>query len=160
MITSVALTAEQRRDCLRTLMVYLVVSAGLHVVWEVLQLPLYTIWRTGTAREIAFAVLHCTGGDLMIAALSLGGAILMSGNKNWTTERRQVFLATMIFGLAYTIFSEWFNTVVRQSWTYSDLMPTLPILGTGISPFLQWLVIPSIALYLASSNLIRPPLPE
>jgi Mn2+/Fe2+ NRAMP family transporter len=151
---------ERHRDWLRCLMIYLTVSFGLHIEWEAVQLPLYTIWRTGTAREIAFAVLHCTGGDLMIAALSLGGAILMSGNKNWTTERRQVFLATMIFGLAYTIFSEWFNTVVRQSWTYSDLMPTLPILGTGISPFLQWLVIPSIALYLASSNLIRPPSPE
>jgi hypothetical protein len=154
------MTAEQRRVCIKALMVYLAVSAGLHVVWEMLQLPLYTIWRTGTAREIAIAVVHCTGGDLLIAALSLGGAILMPGNRGWTIERRQVFLVTMIFGLAYTIFSEWLNTAVRQSWTYSDLMPTLPMLGTGISPFLQWLVIPSIALHLGSANLVRPPSPE
>ena len=35
--------------------------------WEVLQLPLYTLGRDGTAWEIAFAILHCTAGDALIA---------------------------------------------------------------------------------------------
>jgi hypothetical protein len=155
------MTAEQAWHWLNALMVYLAVSFGLNFVWEVAQLPLYTIWRTGTPHEIAFAVLHCTAGDLMIATLSLGGAWLLFRNKNWPFERRKhVFVATMIFGLAYTVFSEWLNTVVRQSWAYSGLMPTLPLLGTGLSPFLQWLVVPGIALYLASSTLNLPPSPE
>ncbi len=137
-------------------MVYLAVSAGLHLVWEVFQLPLYTIWRTGTTREIGFAVVHCTGGDLLIATLSMGGAWLFFGNKHWPLVRRkQVVLATMTFGLAYTVFSEWLNTAVRQSWAYSDLMPTLPFLGTGVSPLLQWLVVPAIALYLSSATSSR-----
>ncbi len=155
------MTAERRRDCIKVLMIYLVVSAGLHLVWELVQLPLYTIWRTGTAREIAFAVVHCTGGDLMIATLSLGGAILIVGHKNWTAaQQRQVFLATIIFGLAYTIFSEWLNTAVRQSWAYSDLMPRLPVLGTGMSPLLQWLFVPAVALYLASTKFSHRSSPE
>jgi hypothetical protein len=97
----------------------------------------------------------------MIAALSLGGALLFFGNNRWPIERRkQIFLATLTFGLAYTVFSEWLNTAVRQSWAYSDLMPTLPVLGTGVSPLLQWFVVPGVALYLASSKLIRLRLPE
>jgi hypothetical protein len=149
------MTAELRRHCLRVWMVYLAVSVGLHLVWEVVQLPLYTIWRTGTTREIGFALVHCTGGDLLIATLSLGGALLFFGNNRWPIERRkQVFLATLTFGLAYTVFSEWLNTAVRQSWAYSDLMPTLPMLGTGVSPLLQWLVVPAMAFYMASLALI------
>ena len=38
-----------------------------NLIWETLQLPLYTIWTAGTPSERAFAVLHCTLGDLLIA---------------------------------------------------------------------------------------------
>ena len=39
---------------------YLLASAGLHLLWEILQMPLYTVWQSGTINEIAFAILHCT----------------------------------------------------------------------------------------------------
>ena len=35
--------------------------AAFNFAWEVLQLPFYTLLSTGTAGEIIFAVLHCTG---------------------------------------------------------------------------------------------------
>jgi hypothetical protein len=36
-----------------------------------LQLPLYTVWTTGTRKQQVFAVVHCTVGDAMIAGHSL-----------------------------------------------------------------------------------------
>ena len=61
-------------------------------------------------------------------------------------------MLTVLFGLAYTIFSEWLNVVVRASWGYSDWMPIVPIFGLriGLSPLMQWLVVPAAALALAS----------
>ena len=109
---------------LSTLRAYLAVSAAAHLVWEILQLPLYTIWTTGTARQMAFAVLHCTGGDVLTAAL--------------------------LIGVGYTIYSEWLNTGSRASWACSGLMPVVPGLGTGLSPILQWLVVPTAALRVAT----------
>ncbi len=53
----------------------------------------------------------------------------------------------MLAGLAYTVFSEWLNVNVRRSWAYSDLMLILPPFGTGLSPVLQWLVVPFVALW-------------
>jgi len=32
-------------------------------------------------------------------------------------------------GFAYTVFSEWLNVYVRQSWGYDPVMPTVTILG-------------------------------
>ncbi len=40
----------------------------LNLVWEVLQLPLYSIWSTAPLVESAYAVIHCTGGDILIGA--------------------------------------------------------------------------------------------
>lgn len=52
-----------RADWPQSLRRYLCVSIVANLVWEILQLPLYTLWATGTRREQAFAVLHCTIGD-------------------------------------------------------------------------------------------------
>ncbi len=58
---------------LTALRAYLLVLAGGNLVWEAAHLPLYTIWRSGTWRENAFAVVHCTGGDLLIATALVHG---------------------------------------------------------------------------------------
>jgi uncharacterized membrane protein (UPF0136 family) len=136
----------QALNWLRLLWVYIAASAVLHLLWELVQLPLYTIWTTGTAREIAFALVHCTAGDLLIAALALIVALLAVGHRDWPHRRFvPVAVAAVVIGLSYTVYSEWLNTVVRKSWTYSALMPTLPWIGTGLSPFMQWLVVPTMA---------------
>jgi hypothetical protein len=38
---------------------YLIAIAICNLVWETAQLPLYTIWHTGTPATIAGAVFHC-----------------------------------------------------------------------------------------------------
>jgi hypothetical protein len=135
---------------LRGLRLYLSVILLGNLAWEILQLPLYTIWSTGTFREIAFAVVHCTGGDVLIALTALTVALITAGSKDWPVDRfHPVMLATVSLGVSYTIFSEWLNIVVRASWAYSPVMPIVPGINTGLSPLLQWIVIPAVALWLA-----------
>jgi len=47
-------------------------------------------------------------------------------------------------GLAYAVFSEWLNIVVRAAWAYSELMPVISLFGTdvGLSPLAQWMAEP------------------
>lgn len=134
-------------DWLVGLKTYLAVIVIANSIWEVLQLPLYTIWTTGSAREIAFAIIHCTFGDALIALAALIIALISAGTKGWPGERYNSVLGlTLALGVGYTIFSEWLNIVVRASWAYSPLMPVVPVIGTGLSPLMQWIVIPAIAL--------------
>lgn len=142
-------------DWPRALRWYLGGSLVVHLVWEVLQLPLYTLWTKGTLREQAFAVIHCTVGDAMIAGLSLLMALAIFGRPIWPKSgTRPVWLLTLLLGVGYTIYSEWLNVSVRGSWAYSELMPTLPVLGTGLAPLLQWIVVPTLVLWL---SIARPP---
>ena len=134
----------------RALRLYLGVSLAAHLGWEVLQLPLYTLWSTGTLRQQAFAVVHCTLGDAMIAGLSLLVALALFARAAWPrASDTRVYLACLAFGAGYTIYSEWLNVIVRGSWSYADLMPVMPVIGTGLAPLLQWFVVPTLALWAA-----------
>ncbi|RTL68675.1 MAG: hypothetical protein EKK41_15190 [Hyphomicrobiales bacterium] len=126
---------------------YLAVIAVIHLVWEVVQLPLYTLWTEGTRAAQVFAVLHCTAGDVLIAASTLGCGLLIAGGRDWPAMRFwPVAGITMVLGLTYTGLSEWLNVYVRQSWTYSPLMPTLAFgqIRIGLSPLAQWLIVPGL----------------
>lgn len=141
-------TAPARLAWLTALRWYVAISAGINLLWEVCQMPLYTVWHTSGWRQIAYAIAHCTVGDVMIAVLALTVALLLVGDLHWPAVSFTVVGgATIVAGFAYTIFSEWLNVVLRQSWAYAPAMPVLPPLGTGLSPMLQWLIVPSIALY-------------
>ena len=126
---------------------YLAAALLGNLIWEIAQLPLYTLWHAGTAGEISFAVLHCTFGDAAIAAISLCLALALAGAAEWPARRfGPVLVACVTIGAAYTVYSEHLNVVVRGAWAYSDLMPVLPGLGTGVAPLAQWIVLPPLAL--------------
>jgi len=115
--------------------------------WEIAHLPLYTLWTEGKPGDLVFAVFHCTAGDLMIAFITLGIAVMLAGLNRWPDSRIvPVTVLTVSFGLAYTLFSEWLNVFVRQSWAYSELMPIIPMIDTGLSPMAQWFLLPLIGL--------------
>ena len=145
--------ARERTDWVRTMRRYLGVSIAAHFVWEILQLPLYTLWTAGTVRQQAFAVLHCTVGDAMIASLSLLVALVVFARPTWpSTDIARVYATSLALAMGYTIYSEWLNTSVRGSWAYSDLMPIVPVSGTGLAPLVQWFVVPTMALWIALSH--------
>ena len=130
---------------------YLPWLAGLNLAWEALQIPLYTIWTEASAGSIAFAIFHCTLGDVLIGSASLALALILGREgplARW--HWRRIVGAMLILGPGYTVFSEWLNTTLFR-WSYSEMMPTITLAGVtlGVSPLLQWLVVPPLALYLA-----------
>ena len=131
---------------------YVPALAILNTVWEIAQLSLYTLWEEGSLPSIAYAVLHCTLGDVAIGTLALVFALIATragSVPSWSL--RKVGLIAVIAAVGYTVFSEWMNTVARAGWEYSALMPLLRFgeLEIGLSPLLQWVVIPPLALWLA-----------
>ena len=117
-----------------------------HFLWEAAQLPLYTPWRTGTPRELAFALLHCTGGDILITTVTLPAAATLARVFRWRAFGWRMVFTAIALSAAYTVFSEWLNVEIRRSWSYAASMPVLPLLGTGLTPLLQWVIVPALSL--------------
>ena len=144
------LPALDNANWLRTLRRYMGFIAGANLVWEFAHLPLYTLWETGTRSELVFAAVHCTGGDVLIALSAIVLALFLAGAPRWpSTSGRRVAVLTLVFGLAYTLFSEWLNIEIREAWAYRDLMPVIPLIDAGLSPVLQWIAVPLAAFWWA-----------
>ena len=116
-----------------------------NLLWEVGQVPLYTLVNEQSATKLAFAVGHCTLGDLSIAAVSFVLTSAVLGDVDWPARRPwQGGAIVTALGLAYTVFSEWYNVYQVGEWRYSPSMPL--IAGLGLSPLLQWLLLPAVTL--------------
>jgi len=134
---------------------YLPLLAALNLAWEAAHVRLYTLWQEAELAYIAFSVVHCTLGDVLIGAIALLVALIAGREGALAGWRwRRIAVVTTIFGVAYTAFSEWMNLTVLRSWTYADSMPTIAVttVDIGVSPLLQWLVLPPLSLYLAKGS--------
>ena len=149
-MTDAVFSAQARPDWVSVRRRYVLFSAVGHLLWETAHIPLYTIWVEGTWGEIVFAVVHCTGGDLLIAMSALFLALFVVGDASWPLARRhRVLVVALVFGVGYTIFSEWLNIVIRAAWAYRDIMPVVPVIDAGLTPLLQWIVVPTAAYFAA-----------
>jgi hypothetical protein len=124
---------------------YIGLAAIGHFFWEAGQLLLYTLSQTARPREIVAALIHCTGGDILITAITLAVAAVLARLFRWCAFGWRMVSTAIMLGTAYTVFSEWLNVDIRRSWSYTAAMPVLPLFGTGLTPLLQWLVIPGLA---------------
>jgi hypothetical protein len=138
---------EPQGHWLRAARNYLVAVGLGNLLWEAAQFPLYTVWYEGSRGHQLLALLHGTVGDVFISAAALMASLVIFGDKTWPARAFwRVGVPMLVFGLGYTVYSEWINVEVRHTWAYSRLMPTVPPLGTGLSPLLEWLVVPVLAL--------------
>jgi hypothetical protein len=135
---------------------YLVASAIGHLTWEAAHVRLYTLWEEGTPAEIRFAVLHCTAGDLLIAALVGLAAWFLGGHPPPAVRTLwRVAGVSIGLGLAYTLVSERLNVDLWRNWAYGPSMPLVPGTSFGLTPVLQWLVVPAGAFVAAHAVLVR-----
>lgn len=131
---------------IRVLGAWLLVSVGLHLVWEVGHVPFYTLWDEAGPAYIAWAVVHCTAGDGLIALGTYALASAASGTVMWPWRVMARGLVVLwASGLTWTAVSEWRHVQVLGSWAYAEAMPT--VAGIGLTPLAQWVVVPALALW-------------
>jgi hypothetical protein len=104
---------------------------------------------------ILYGLIHCTLGDLLILLSVFWLISLLNRSRRW------IFSPTLInivlftaLGLGYTVFSEIINTRIKGTWGYTELMPIVPVIEIGGMPFLQWLLIPPVLIWLM--QIMRP----
>ena len=121
----------------------------LELLWEVAQFPLYTVWHEGDWGYILYGLAHCTLGDLLILLAAYWVVALLNRSRYWYQSNILVngFLFTLL-GLAYTIYSEIVNVSIKGNWDYTELMPIVPVIEIGGMPFMQWVLVPPVVLWL------------
>lgn len=142
------LKSSTNKKAFKSLVLIIAVLAFLlNFVWEVLQLPLYKD-AAYDVEHIAFCALASVADALMVLLLYLCFALI---NKKpfWAQDMvfPQVFALIIIGGIGAIIFE--IAHTAAGNWDYADSMPMLPLVNVGLSPVLQFLLLPALIYYVS-----------
>ena len=120
----------------------------LNFPWEILQGPLFNGMATAPHWDIVKGCTWATFGDAFIMLVAYWSVAARAGSRRWilspTSSQLLLFVAV---GAMITVVIE--SLAIRGlwlgSWDYSPLMPVIPGIGVGLSPLLQWLLLPPLA---------------
>ena len=120
-----------------------VIAVLVNYVWEIVQAPLYVgmdsfklvWWHCGVAA--------LGDGLLVLLIYVIGGTVL--NKQDWFVHPGAIGYVIMMFvGLAIGVGIEWLAVVVTNRWDYTVWMPLVPLLGVGLVPVAQMLVLPPL----------------
>jgi hypothetical protein len=126
-------------------------------LWEFAQVPFYRCLETRRHGECVAACTRATFGDAGIA-IAAYWTVAVVGSRRWIFQPTPMEVAGFVgTGVGITVVFEWLATEVLDRWAYSERMPVLPVLGTGLLPLLQWTLLPPLVVYLVRRRYAEPP---
>lgn len=127
----------------------------LNFPWEFLQVPFFDAMGTLDHWQAIVICTRATAGDGVIALLALAAVSGVWRDRYWIRHPRfgQIIVFVLV-GVVVTIGLEWHATEVAGRWSYADHMPVVPVIGTGLAPLLQWLVLPPLTVWFARRQIL------
>jgi hypothetical protein len=136
----------------RFVFIILLFAFILNYLWEIIQGPLYTGFTYGLF-NIAFCGLASVADAIMVLLIYFALTIIYK-NPFWIKHiNLQRTLILMMIGGIGAILSE-MRHLSLGNWSYAPTMPVLPFVNAGLSPVLQFMLLPSLIFY-ASSILFK-----
>ena len=128
----------------------------LNYPWEFIQAPLFEGMAERPHWEAVTACTQAALGDAVIMLIAYWGVAALGRGRAWIAAPgwRDVLLFSSI-GVGITVVIEWLalRGAWLAGWTYSALMPVIPVLGVGLVPVLQWVVLPPLVVALVARQL-------
>ena len=124
-----------------------VTAFGLNWIWEIVQMFAYAA-EAGDSWTKSF--LFCTLAAVADAIVTV--AIYVFLKFPMRSGGAKVYLSAAVLGALCAVFFEWFAFRFGL-WTYSELMPVVPILETGLLPFMQLTLLVPLAIWLTKKDL-------
>lgn len=129
----------------------------LNYPWEFLQVPLFADMPQTAHWDAIRTCTRATLGDAVIMLIAYWAVGLVARNRSWvlspSTARILMFAAT---GVLITIAIEMLAVagIWLGGWRYSSLMPVVPGIGVGLSPLLQWVVLPPLVVWFSRRQIL------
>jgi hypothetical protein len=127
----------------------------LNYPWEFLQVPFYERMGEMSHWEAVVMCTQATLGDTLIALSAFWTVAAVHRQRSWIrAPSTRAVVGFVLVGVVVTVGLEWHATEIQDRWQYADQMPTLPILGTGLLPIAQWILLPPLLVWLARRQLV------
>lgn len=143
--------AANKKTFKKFIFIMIVFAFLLNIAWELIQIPLYKNPAYDT-NHIAFCALASLADVLMVLLLYFGLSFIFK-DPFWLQDfkLKRVLLLVLIGG-AGAVLSE-MRHLSLGSWGYNDSMPIIPVVNVGISPVLQFMILPLLIYSLSYKRL-------
>ncbi|MEO9885748.1 MAG: hypothetical protein ABJR05_16840 [Balneola sp.] len=121
----------------------------LNFIWEVSQGPLFSDY-VYDFQHISFCALASVADLIMVLLLYFVFSVTLK-DPFWIRNFNLFKVLSLLFiGGAGAILGEW-RHLSEGNWSYTESMPVLPIIEVGLTPLLQFIVLPILIYILANA---------
>jgi signal transduction histidine kinase len=138
---------DDKKTFKRFSFIVLILAFLLNFAWEVAQLPLYKN-ASYDMQHIVFCALASVADAIMVLLIYFSLAVIYKHplwiqNFKW----QRIITAVLIGGIG-AVLAE-IRHKSQGNWAYADSMPIIPVVDAGLSPVLQFVILPT-SIYLLS----------
>ena len=139
--------ATNRNIFKRLVFTITIIALLLNLIWELVQMPLYK-GSSYSIEQIAFCTLASVADALMVLLLYFGVAFIFR-SPLWIQHLKwqQISIVILIGGTG-AVLAE-MRHLSSGSWAYDNSMPIIPFVNVGISPVLQFMILPLLIYFLS-----------
>jgi hypothetical protein len=121
-----------------------VVAVPLNLVWEVAQIRAYDFPETSLMTDVIGCLVPSLGDGLMMLIIFWTGWVVFRDARWILKPALKGYVFMFVVGILLAIIVELNALYLTGAWRYSEQMITIPILGVGLLPVLQMLVLPPV----------------
>ena len=126
----------------------------LNFVWEIWQAPFFAGMPNANHWTAVKGCTRATVGDIAIMLTAFWAVAVVMRSRVWILRAGWRCIAGFTAtGFAMTVLMERLATGPLNRWTYADSMPVVPLLGIGLLPALQWLLLPPLVVWFTRRQL-------
>lgn len=145
--------SANRKTFNKFILVMIILAFQTNFIWEIIQIRYYKN-PTYDIKHIAFCGLASLADVLMVLLLYFGFATIYN-NIFWISPLQfQKIIVMVLLGGAGAILSEMWHLSIG-SWAYNNSMPLIPVVNVGISPILQFMVLPLLIYFLSYRRTLK-----
>lgn len=125
----------------------LMLAFVLNFVWELLQMPLYKD-ASYDIQHISFCALASIADAIMVLLIYFCFAIIYK-KPLWVQELTipRIYIVMLVGGIGATVAE--IRHLSSGNWAYDESMPIIPVVNAGLSPVLQFMLLPVCIYYLS-----------
>ncbi len=131
---------SDRRRFQRLWLAIILFSLTLNFIWEMLQMPLFKNMSLSWQSTLFCAL--ASVADMLMVLLLYNAFAVFTKSSLWvfSISVKHIALLVLLGGIGAVLAER--RHLDAGSWTYSDAMPVIPLAEAGLSPVLQFMLLP------------------
>lgn len=125
---------------------FLVIALPIYFIWEMLQAPAFTGMPEGWAAATGVCAVATLGDGVIVLGVFGLGALAFGDTRWFVRPRIGRYTAMVLVAIGVQVMVEWVMVYRLQRWNYGPRQPIVPLLGVGILPILQPVVLLPLSL--------------